>query len=230
MAGKNWTKTITDNHHAFLLCGDKKSAVRDLVDYFEKEKKLATKGNPDFLIFDYDVFGIDESREISSRHSQKSFGGEGRVFVVSLNFITTEAQNSMLKLFEDPASGVRFFVAVSDKEVILPTLRSRFHIVETNESENLKNAGKKFLSMPLGQRLKFVRKIADDIKNEKASKTEAVAVANGLIEELASDAGKIRQKSKILEELEKCRGYLNDRSPSIKMLLEHIALIVPPAE
>jgi len=57
---------------------------------------------------------------------------QAKGFGKGLNVIRGEnstGRTTLLKLFEEPAEGVHFFVIVSSVEIFLPTLRSRFNIL-----------------------------------------------------------------------------------------------------
>src|SRR3989344_3794535 len=100
----------------------------------------------------FERFGIDESRELIALSSLKNF--KEAVFLIGAASITSEAQQALLKLFEER---VRDFV-------------------------------------------------------------------NALEIELVKDIKKNRQG---LEEIAMVRDYVGDRAPSLKMLLEHLALSLP---
>jgi hypothetical protein len=89
-------------------------------------------------------------------------------------------------------------------------------------------AAKAFLALTKAKRLAFVKKLADDIKDEKKSKSEAVTFVNELELYLYDQqkGGRILNEG-VLRLIEKSRDYLLDRSASVKMILEFIAIIVP---
>lgn len=52
-------------------------------------------------------------------------GEDSRLFVIKSESYSTVVQNKLLKLLEEPPSGVKFCVLVSSKAALLPTVRSR---------------------------------------------------------------------------------------------------------
>ena len=53
-----------------------------------------------------------------------------KIFIIETGFFTREAQNSLLKVFEEePTEGTHFFVFTPSAETLLPTLRSRMVIL-----------------------------------------------------------------------------------------------------
>ena len=90
--------------------------------------KFPVTGNPDFWQGDYNVFKIADSRKINEAHLNKPVKYDRKIFVISANFITKDAQNSLLKIFEEPNPGTHFFV-IMPQNILLSTLRSRMQIV-----------------------------------------------------------------------------------------------------
>jgi len=100
-------------HHAYLLEGEKENTFQALLDFLDKDLNFSTVANPDFWLGDFDSLGIDDSREIKSFQSRKAFVGERKVLVIKTNFITHEAQNSLLKVFEEPTENTHLFLIMS---------------------------------------------------------------------------------------------------------------------
>lgn len=72
-------------------------------------------------------------------------------------------------------------------------------------------------------KIEIIKNITEDKDKEKA-----ISFLNNLeviLREKIDFSSK--EQAETLGEIIKCRDYLNDRAPSIKLLLEHIALIVP---
>lgn len=224
-------------HHAYCLEGGREDILKGLIKFLEDDLKFGVKGNPDFYYGDFDSLGIDEGRSINEMQSRRAVSSPRRIFVIVANFITREAQNSLLKMFEEPASGAVFFLIISSASILLPTLRSRMMIVNLNrsvesgeakKSTNLFDA-KKFIKSAVAERLAMVKKISDKIADEEISRSVVVDFFNGVEKEILDESETEDLKRKhllIFEEIDKCRNYAGDRSPSVKMLLEHIAMIV----
>lgn len=209
-------------HHAYGICGDKNSAILGVLTFIEKDLGIQTKGNPDFWVSEYETFGIDEGRKISELHSTKPFG-EKKIFVLVFDFITLEAQNSLLKLFEEPNPNNHFFIVVPSHEIFLPTLRSRLFLLDLGrqalEEERL---AKTFLSSDQNERTKIIKEISDD-KN----KTKALDLLSALETEIFIQKDRSPDLNFALGEIIKARDFMSQRSPSVKMILEHIASVLP---
>lgn len=212
-------------HHACLFEGEREEILERLTTALEREINFPTKGNPDFWHGEFETFGIDDSRVLKEMQTRKPVMYGRKIFIVSAHSFTTEAQNSLLKVFEEPAVGTHFFIITQNSETILPTLRSRLMII--SERSDLPEARigsgvniEEFLKSSKSDRLILLK----DIIEEK-DKNTALSFLNDL--EIVLYKKTNRRFNRSLEEIIECKKYLNGRSPSVKMILEHVALIIP---
>lgn len=223
-------------HHAYCFEGEHEDVLNALFKFLEGDLKFKTKGNPDFYSVNFDTLGIDEGRSINESQSRRAVSATRRIFVISANFITKEAQNSLLKMFEEPSGGSVFFLIISSVNILIPTLRSRMMMVRLGHSAISNNSAsgtlfdaKDFIRLSIAERLTVVKKITDKIADEEASRSVAVDFLNDLEREFLNKSNTPDAKKKnlfVFNEIDKCRNYAGDRSPSVKILLEHIALIL----
>jgi len=212
-------------HHAYCIVGDSQSALLDLYKFLKKELDFTIKGNPDFYYGEYDILDIADSRKLKDLHQNRPTAGERKIFVVSANFITEKAQNAMLKLFEEPVGGTHFFMILPSIGGVIPTLRSRLFVIQHESVGRTKLNVKDFLSSNVGDRMDMVRELAESISNEDESKIEIINFLNALEKEIFTT--KKSASSEVLENLEKMRSYASEQSPSLKMILEYLALSIP---
>lgn len=214
-------------HHAYFVQSFK-DAVDRLKAYLKDKFGISHIQNPDFYHLKFEVLGIDESRRIKEIHLSKSFTGGGkRIFIIETFGITHEAQNSLLKIFEEPNADSHFFLIMPTTEVLLPTLRSRLLIIKNEEESNGSMAildAEKFLKLSKKDRVAFVDEIAKDISDENKNKSDAQEFLAALELILYKKAGLKNDKG--LKAILKARDYMNDRSPSIKQLLEYVAMSI----
>ncbi|MEN9524314.1 MAG: hypothetical protein RL536_383, partial [Candidatus Parcubacteria bacterium] len=117
------------SHHTYLLTGSD-SAHSTLISLLEKNN-LVTNTNPDFFDRPYETFTIDNARELKLFHNTRPVTPDGKkIFVLRMNGITVEAQNALLKLFEEPADYAHFFIIISSAHLLLPTVKSRMRSLE----------------------------------------------------------------------------------------------------
>jgi DNA polymerase III delta prime subunit len=226
---ENENVNFLEGHHAYLVLGVDNNA--DLfLSWLEKHFEVSMKGNPDFLYSKFETLTIDDARAIKEQEDRKSFSRDSKkIFVINANLITVEAQNSFLKMFEEPSDNTKFFIVGACVSNLIPTLLSRLMKVPFGAAPSSEDgAAKAFLALTKAKRLAFVKKLADDIKDEKKSNSEAVTFVNELELYLYDQqkGGRILNEG-VLRLIEKSRDYLLDRSASVKMILEFIAIIVP---
>jgi len=217
-------------HHAHVLEGNTATLFSKLISFLENDVQYTTHGNPDFFHASYDLFGVEEGRLLRDMQSRKAFReNQKKIFVVSFNFITHEAQNSLLKVFEEPTEGTHFFILVPRADIFLPTIRSRVQILSEKDTEMrlpspIAAVAHSFFSASISQRLTLLSHII-----EEKEKMQAIECINQLELKLSDLWGHDldSKKTKVLRELSRSRQYLFDRAPSVKMILEHLALVVP---
>ncbi len=169
----------------------------------------------------FERFGIDEARELSTLAGLKNF--DESIFLLGISSITTEAQQALLKLFEEPQEGTTFVLLVPHG-ALLPTLRSRMVPYPTQIGHPMSDLeARTFLAASHKTRSAQIAVLLDDDEGVKERVREFV---NALEIELAKeiDDPKVRES---LQDIARVRDYLRDRSPSLKMLLEHLALCLP---
>ena len=223
-------------HHAYGILGEREKVKKEILDFLQKELKFPVTGNPDFWTREFNVFKIADSRALHEAHVSKPVKYERKVFIVQANFMTKDAQNSLLKIFEEPRSDTLFFLTLPTGADLLPTLKSRM-IFGTAPNPSLEKEGKRpdaeaFLAAKVGKRLEMVNKITKDIKDEKLTKSDAINFIKNL-EKLVKanlklkNAHNARNGSLLaIEDLEKAISYTNDESPSIKVILEHLVVVL----
>lgn len=209
-------------HHAYLI-EDSTSLFDAYVEAIRKQEGFDTD-SPDFFAQKYETFGIDEARELIARASLKKLG-ERSLFFIGISSIGAEAQQALLKLFEEPQAGLTFFV-LTPPGIFIPTLRSRFvtHTLDVGEASSTA-AAKKFLQSSYKERSAMAADmLEDDDEDNKEKVRDLLNAIEALLAPKLSQSAEIRQS---LEDIAKFRSYVNDRAPSLKMILEHFALTLP---
>jgi len=220
-------------HHAYAILGDRKEVKEELFAFLTKDLKFPVIGNPDFWQRDFNVFKIDDSRDLNEAHVNKPVKYDRKVFVIFANFMTKDAQNSLLKIFEEPRADTTFFVVLPSGTDLLPTLKSRmiFGRGENEKSDSVLSAND-FLLAKTGKRLEIVSKIVKDIKDEKINKSDAITFIKN-IEKVIKENWKLKKTDGgrsehflAIEDIEKAISYAGDESPSIRVILDHLALVL----
>jgi DNA polymerase III delta prime subunit len=82
------------------------------------------------------TMGIEDVRNIQKAILLKPFRGKTKAVIINAyENITFEAQNSLLKILEEPPANTIIIIATSKKEFLLPTIISRCKIVYLWEKE-----------------------------------------------------------------------------------------------
>ncbi|MDQ3075676.1 MAG: hypothetical protein M3Q34_00920 [bacterium] len=225
-------------HHAYLIEGNKEEVIPEIFSLL-KELNIETKANPDFLQIDLDSFKIDDARTLKSLTSEMSFSNDiasKKVFIISANSFLLEAQNSLLKVFEEPIENTHFFIVAPSTQIFLPTLLSRFYVIKNNSGTNLDvKEAQLFIQMPLGQRIDYLKDLLkgteDDEESETDSpRTKALRFLDGLEQVLhKSYISKtvFDKNTNTFEQIFKVRKYLRQPGSSAKSLMESVALSIP---
>jgi DNA polymerase III delta prime subunit len=218
------------SHHAYLISGGQ--ALRaELLSILEKKHAVLLHGNPDLFLRVYQSFTIDDARELKAEHNSRPSGSAGqKYFVLTMAGITVEAQNALLKLLEEPAEYAHFFLIVPSPHIILPTVKSRLAFIDSGTADAGEDAvviaaAKDFLKQAPPKRLEFVKSLVEDISKDKKTKQDAIDFLN-VLEQLLYDQKGVKKASLELETIAHARSYLTDRAPSVKMLLEYVAMVV----
>lgn len=225
-------------HHAYLVVG-RTGAERPAAEIarpfgsglFDFLTSLTSTANPDVQRIVCDTLTIDLARKIAVDGSRKSFDGGKKFFLIETNIITEEAQNALLKIFEEPNPGTHFFV-IMPQDILLPTLRSRMQVIrekgalplgETEEG-HLSLMSRLTLDMKIADRLVIVKEITDGISDEEKTKQDAVALLNEIENELYQSG--VEKEANNLLLCQKARASLYDRGAPVKMILENLMLAI----
>jgi DNA polymerase III delta prime subunit len=210
-------------HHAYLLEGEKGNVLATLLDLLKERWDIDVKRYPDCILFDQENFVIDGARTLSHFVSGKALLGGKKILIVAFSSITVEAQNALLKVLEEPTAQTYFFLIVPTADILLPTVLSRLYRSALAPREIKKRElGESFLTASLPGRLQMVANI---IKNK--NREQALELVDSVEMSLRARGSISNGQLVVYKELEKARAYLYGRSPSVKMLLEHLLLIVP---
>ncbi len=90
-------------------------------------KKLLSNNHPDVMYFPTkNQLLVEDSNKITNESFIKPIFADKKIFIIN-NFdkSTQEAQNKLLKVFEEPMENVYYLLSTTNVEKILPTIRSR---------------------------------------------------------------------------------------------------------
>lgn len=130
--------------HAYIIEGEAGSGKRTLSNYFAALAVCANGNacgncrqcmqtnaevNPDITVISADgktSISVDKVREVISTVAYRAVHGGRRVFIIQdADLMTTQAQNALLKVIEEPPAGVVFLLLCRQKSQMLRTITSR---------------------------------------------------------------------------------------------------------
>lgn len=191
---------------------------------------LKQKGVSNFditLISEEKTIGIGDIRSFQSKIFLKpSQGKEKGIIIDSTNGITTEAQNSLLKVLEEPPNNTYIMLVTSNKEIFLPTILSRCKLIELENKEStdldkFKETLNDLSKKGIGERLKLAQDFSKD-------KNQAITFIENLIltarEDMKKNLDHSQENSLILKKLQ--AGYLVIKitNANLRLALENIFL------
>ncbi len=208
-------------HHAYLLVTHKiEEEASKLKHFLEEIVGIKTTGNPDYSHSKFETMTIADARTITESEMRKGIAGGKKIFVIETDFITEEAQNALLKVFEEPRDGTHFFI-FSPQDTLLPTLKSRMMVFHGDKGELEVGS---FLKLSMTERMDKVKEIVEEINDEEKTKQDAISFINNIESELHGSG--VENKAKSLEACQFARKALLDRGAPIKMILENLVLSI----
>ena len=213
-------------HHAYVIDGYHDEIAPVLLSSIEKHLGITAKGNPDFTITRHDSFSIDEARSLQDVQTRAAWGGEYKIFIISALSFPHEAQNALLKTFEEPTAGTHFFIIVPRAEMLLPTLRSRVLVIEALNArgdDESKILAEKLLGATLENRFALVKKLVE--KKDRELFRRILDHVEQILHARMKGKG-LEMSAVIFEEIHKAKTYLATRGTSPKMILEHVMMVV----
>ncbi len=217
---ENTFRTTGTIHHAYFVVGDGAETFPHVHTFLGESMGVKTQGNPDFWHGKFDVFSIEDARKVSISQEAKDFAGNKKIFIIEANSIGEQAQNSLLKVFEEPTAGTHFFILMP-QDTLLPTLRSRMIILDTRTE---RVAVKSVLGMNFGERLALVKEITTGISDDEKTKQDAIGLLNQIEGELYSLG--VEKSLLPLHICQLARISLYDNGAPVKMILENVMLSI----
>ncbi|MDB5189867.1 MAG: polymerase subunit delta, polymerase subunit delta protein [Parcubacteria group bacterium] len=228
-------------HHAYYVAGEAEAGISSALSFAERELGFVQEHNPDVVVLRFGLFSVDDARKLIDSAYRSASGDNGKVIIASMTRVFHEAQNALLKLFEEPPEGVTLILCVPSAGLLLPTLRSRLLSLPISHNTESSSLVQEFLSASTTEREKIVTKLLDRAKSDKdeikqGARSEAISLVEGLLRvsyELGKE-GKGKITTQIADELRDFEDdlstflpILHERSAPLKLIFEHILLVIP---
>lgn len=174
------------------------------------------------------ALGIPDVREIQSKIFLKPFKGDKKALIIMLsNGATIEAQNSMLKLLEEPPPSSLIFLITNNAKIFLPTILSRVKLIEVaNEEEQTNSDGlKEILSMNgVGDGLHLAQIVAKEKEDAIIWLEQTILAAReSMLENIENKQESLKMR-KIIHKLELTHYDLKTTNVNPRLSLENLFL------
>ncbi len=215
-------------HHAYLIEGNE--IPEDMREFCQ---------NSDLCEIVLDTFKIDDAKHVRALAGEKS--SKRKIFAVRANSLTLDAQNALLKIFEEPAPDTHFLLIVPEKASLLPTLLSRFYHVPSEQNVDTRDA-EKFIRMPRAARVEFLKELLTEEDFEDVSaelradspRSKALkflnALERALHDQIFAKDGPLQSKGPsfaTFDQIFTAREFIRMPGSSAKSLMESVALAIP---
>lgn len=218
-------------HHAYLATGDIEAGIAAARAFAADTLGLTGSDNPDLILLRHGHLSVEEARRVTALASQSALG-DTKLIILACERLFHEAQNALLKVFEEPPQGTTLVLVVPAEGQVLPTLRSR--LLPLPRAGGDASECHPFVAASDTERKKLVDKLLARSKSDKDEEKQAArAEAIRIVEDLTRAAhAKYRttrdpELATLLAELNRFTPILHERSAPLKLIFEHLLLVLP---
>ncbi len=226
---------------SYFIAGDHEQGIEDAHIFIQKSFGMQAHANPDVMLLRHGLLSVDDARKIQSMAELSPTMGDTKILIITASRLFHEAQNALLKLFEEPPTGTILILLVPSEGMILPTLRSRLQSIQSSRASFIgsQNASAEvFLNAAAAERYKLITKLIERTKSDKEEEKQAARLAAlQLLESLErvahaqwiAETNQNRQQElqSFLEDLSRFIPILHERSAPLKLIFEHVQLVLP---
>ncbi len=229
-------------HHAYYVSNETEKGIASALAFIEHELGLEINNNPDVIVLRYGLLSVDDARTIRAFGNLSPAAGNVKVLIISTSRFFHEAQNALLKLFEEPPEGTYLVLVIPAEGMLLPTLRSRLMPLPAEKAPELRLPisleTQEFLAAPRTEREKLIGKLLDRARSDKdeekqAGRLAAVRLVEGLTQavyqkwQIEKNSAQRKNAQLFLEDLNHFLPILHERSAPLKLIFEHILIVSP---
>src|SRR3989338_11678976 len=231
------------HHHAFVIEEGAEEGIVVAQTWVEEELGMKVKnpsakfgaGNPDVVVLRYGLLSVEDARRVTELAASAPFAGEHKVVIIAASRAYHEAQNVLLKLFEEPPRGTYLFLVLPTLGSLLPTLRSRVQVLSKpvprlrSGRQEIAGPTEQFLAANKEKRSAMIKRLTSgkDEEDRRELREEAIALVNGIEAVAYAKLKRGGEAAALLSDIVTLRGYLYDRSAPVRMILEHLSLVIP---
>jgi hypothetical protein len=223
------------NHHAYLVTGDIEAGIHDALRFAERVLGASPAGNPDVVLLRYGLFSVEDARLFQDAVMRAPVRGDKKVVIAAADRFFFQAQNALLKTFEEPPHGTVLILVLPSEGIVLPTLRSRLLPLPGEGSANGMSAlTTEFIEAGEAGREKLIAKLLERAKSDKiaekdAARAEALALVDGFT--VAAYAAHKKSPSPslaaFLSDLDRFTPIMHESAAPLKQIFEHLLIVAP---
>mgnify|MGYP003393835274 CR=1 FL=1 len=214
-------------HHAHLLLAPRAQFEAEVLPRIEQELGVKAKGNPDFFVTTHETFGIDDAHTLQERATQAAVGAGPKVFAIVTTALTRDAQNALLKLFEDAPRETFFFLIMESAGRLLPTLRSRLFTTRVREVAAPATEARQFPTLSIPERMALLKSYIESEEDSRNRDVQQFLSELTHIYTAVLHTAPTKEHAHVMERLLTLSRYATQTGPSRKMILEELAVILP---
>ncbi len=212
-------------HHAYLLTGSNDAYAQVL--NFLSTHQITVSGSADVLYRAYDRLGIDDVVQIVERSLTRPVDLPRRVVILNFADATTEAQNALLKVLEEPPAPSIFFIITPSPHTLLPTLRSRLSEITESSVSTIPKEAQQFFQASVQVRLETIKEIlATKDDDEVRTLMSITTLLNGVERLIAPQLAHTPMRGG-LRSLYAAKRALTTPGAALKPMLEQLAILLP---
>lgn len=200
-----------DTHHALLFVGNSAAQIAEEVSQIRERGAVVS-------LYEHSEWGIALSRSLIEDAYRTDGAGAIRVLAIITTAMTMEAQNALLKLFEEPPAATVFLLFLPNDTFLLPTLASRLQRTNTiSHGEADVSLLTTLLAEPLAAQLSEI-----ETRTKKKDTAWIMAFKVAALHYLARERTQLAPAAS--DRLYYALSHIGTRGASNKMLLEEALL------
>jgi hypothetical protein len=197
--------------------------VSDGISVSQELEKVIQEKHPDaeIMSFSYDRIGVDDAANIRSLFTEKHWSSVRVCFVVASS-VGIEAQNALLKTFEELPERNHVIVVVPHKKVLIDTIWSRIQMIEIKNAVGEDTGVSQLFSKNIQERLKFVDTVMKKMTKQTAAEKKTFVVS--CIDQYENFVAENKVHPTNMRNAARARTYITNDTVPAKYVLEMLAV------
>lgn len=226
---------------SFIIVSKDLDKRREYLHMFYKKHQI---DNVDVTVVSFDnsvkqnmqSIGIEEIKLMQKKVFLKPIKSKTKAVVLDdAELLTTEAQNALLKILEEPPDNTLIVLATNSKDNLLPTIISRCFLIDLGhdqliisekEREELQEFLNEFPKWGIGERLKKAEVLAKDKEQALVWIEQLIIVAREKMLKEAHDALDTFDTLDTLRKFQSLHTLLKTTNVNLRFAIEHTLLLI----